>query len=256
MQNRSIKLCALVLSLLLAAGLLFGCTAPDGENELTQVSSEKPVEEYKMAGKTFIFLGSSVTYGSASDGRSFVEMIAERNDCTCIKWAVSGTTLADINDKSYVSRLKSSSADIPVCDHLIVQLSTNDASNNIELGAISDSKDTADFDTKTVIGAIEYIIAYGKETWNCPVSFYTGTKYASSQYKAMVDALLQIKEKWGIGVLDLYNDPDMNAVTSEDYAAYMADSIHPTEVGYEEWWLPKFEKFLIDEGQKFINNAE
>ena len=259
MLKNKLRSSALILALALAVSLFCGCAAPaDGIGENVQsadAESEQITEEYELKGKTFIFLGSSVTYGSAADGRSFVELIAERCDCTCIKWAVSGTTLAETNDRSYVSRLRDNSVDVPACDHLIVQLSTNDASNNIALGTLSESKSIADFDTKTVIGAIEYIIAYAKEKWDCPVSFYTGTKYTSSQYQSMVDALLQIKEKWDIGVLDLYNDPEMNAVTSEDYQRYMADPIHPTDVGYEDWWLPKFEQFLLDEGQRCVDKV-
>ena len=35
---------------------------------------------------------------------------------------------------------------------------------------------------KTVAGSIEFIIAYAKEKWNCPVAFYTGTRYDSEAY--------------------------------------------------------------------------
>lgn len=62
------------------------------------------------------------------------------------KEAVSGTTLADLNGTSYLSRLK-----------------------NVDK--------TKQFDTQTVIGSMEAIICYCQETWNCPVIFYTGTKY-------------------------------------------------------------------------------
>ena len=39
-----------------------------------------------------IFLGSSVTYGSASGGVSFADMICEKNGYDLVKEAVSGTT--------------------------------------------------------------------------------------------------------------------------------------------------------------------
>lgn len=59
-----------------------------------------------LNGKTVLFLGSSVTYGSVANGISFADIMAEECGINCIKEAVSGTTLADINDNSYVSRLK------------------------------------------------------------------------------------------------------------------------------------------------------
>ena len=40
---------------------------------------------------------------------------------------------------------------------LIVQLSTNDVSQNKALGTISNSKNIESFDDKTVLGAIEFI---------------------------------------------------------------------------------------------------
>lgn len=55
--------------------------------------------------KKYIFLGSSVTYGSAAGGYSFVDMLAEKNQIDCIKEAVSGTTLVDNGPDSYVQRM-------------------------------------------------------------------------------------------------------------------------------------------------------
>lgn len=103
-----------------------------------------------------------------------------------------------------------------------------------------------DFDTHTVAGAIEYIIAYSKDKWDCPVIFYTNSKYDSENYQAMVDLLLDIQKKWNIGVMDLWNDTDFNNITDEERNLYMADKIHPTQAGYLEWWTPLMEKYIID----------
>ncbi len=198
---------------------------------------------YPLDGKTFMFLGSSVTYGSASGGKSFVEFIKEQGNCNVIKEAVSGTTLVDNGDSSYVKRfvnnLVANYKDTKV-DHLIVQLSTNDASQNKPLGRVIKSTSSTAMNTQTIVGAIEYIVAVAKETWNCEVSFYTGTKYDSALYGRMVESLYDVQEKWGIGIIDLWNDEEMNAVSASDYARYMSDPIHPTLLGYREWWTPKF----------------
>lgn len=77
-----------------------------------------------LAGK-IIFLGSSVTYGAASQGVSFVDFLTSHDQCVVYKEAVSGTTLVDDGPDSYISRMKKlqvSKADLFVC-----QLSTNDA---------------------------------------------------------------------------------------------------------------------------------
>lgn len=190
-----------------------------------------------------IFLGSSVVYGSAADGHSFVEALSARTGLIPVKEAVSGTTLVNDRDDSYIARMLRLPADIPACAFLC-QLSTNDASRMKPLGEISPSFDPQDFDEHTVTGALERIIAYARDTWHCPVLFFTGTRYDSPAYAAMVERLLALKSKWPIHVLDLWHDPDMNAVSPEDYRRYMKDPIHPTPEGYAQWWAPKFETFL------------
>ncbi|WP_302626932.1 family 43 glycosylhydrolase [uncultured Eubacterium sp.] len=197
-----------------------------------------------IKGKTFFFLGSSVTYGYASGGVSFVDYIAQRNGCTCVKEAVSGTTLVDNGSTSYIQRMLKNLDSTAECDHFICQLSTNDASKNLPLGSISNSYNSSDFDKSTIIGAMEYIISYAKNTWDCPVTFYTNTYYNSPNYQAMVDALYKLQEKWHIGIIDLWNNESMRNVSASDYARYMADNIHPTATGYKEWWTPVFENYL------------
>ncbi len=53
-----------------------------------------------------------------------------------------------------------------------------------------------------------------------------------------------------IGVIDLWNNEEMNAVSDEDYDLYMYDSIHPTQAGYLEWWTPVIEEELLSDCEK------
>jgi len=205
----------------------------------------EPFANSPLKGKTVVFLGSSVTYGASAKGVSFADYIAARNGCNVVKEAVSGTTLVDSGIGSYISRLKKLDTSIDV-DLFVCQLSTNDASQKKPLGQVSASTERSDFDTKTVAGAIEYIIAYARDTWGCPVVFYTNPRYESEGYAAMVDLLAEIGDKWDISVVDMWNDDGFNAITEDQRALYMADSIHPTQAGYLEWWTPKFETVLYE----------
>lgn len=117
-------------------------------------------------------------------------------------------------------------------------------------GKISESTNIDDFDTHTVAGAIEYIIAYAKNTWNCPVLFYTNPQYDSTEYEKMVRLLAEIEKKWEIGVIDMWNNESFNELSEEQYHLYMADSIHPTKAGYLKWWLPYIESEIEDYYQK------
>ena len=198
-----------------------------------------------LAGLNIAWLGSSVTFGARSDGYTMADEIAKMHaGTTSYKYAISGTTLVNEDSTSYVERLKDIDPNLKL-DLMIVQLSTNDATLKKDLGTVAAGTDLASFDDKTIIGAMEYVIEYTKQTWDCPVVFYTGTHYDDENYAAMVAALLQLKEKWGIGVIDLWDDQEMTALVGTDqYNVYMSDKIHPTLEGYVEWWTPKFEAYL------------
>ena len=178
-----------------------------------------------LKGKTVVFLGSSVTKGFAAHNNAFAEYIAKKDSCICIKEAVNGTTLIDNCEDSYIERMRDNLDPERQVDLFICQLSTNDATRNSPLGEISESRDLDSFDVKTVCGAIEYIIAYAKETWHCRVMFYTNPQYDSDTYAKMVEALLKIQEKWQIGVIDFWNDERINSISPEKRKLYLQDPI-------------------------------
>jgi len=174
-------------------------------------------------------LGSSVTYGACSGGVSFAEMIADKTGAVCLKEAVSGTTLADIREDSYVSRLKAFDKEQRL-DLFVCQLSTNDATRGVEFSLIEK--------------AIRFVLEYVKSTFGCPIVFYTGTYFENAVYTKMIELLYALKEEYSFYILDLYHDEEMRSVSKEKYKEYMSDVIHPTHLGYEEWWTPKFIEFL------------
>jgi lysophospholipase L1-like esterase len=217
----------------------------EGNSGEYSLKNAETIPDSPLNGNTVIFLGSSVTFGYGSFGVSFADYLEKTDGITAIKEAVSGTTLVDIKSNSYVSRMKKIDKNIKA-DAFVCQLSTNDATKEMPLGKISDSFNINDFDTQTVAGAIEYIIAYAKETWNCPVVFYTQAKYDSGYYAKMVDIILENQEKRNITVIDLWNNGEINSITDEQRKIYLVDSIHPAKAGYKEWWLPEFRKCLYE----------
>ena len=215
-----------------------------GENEVVMTeedfaSAESSVTVYASYEKSplYYFLGSSVTYGHANNGSSFVNEISSTLNAICVKEAVSGTTLADNGANSYVSRMLSNFDKNAKVEQLIVQLSTNDATQNAKRGVISSGNNIEDFDKTTTLGAIEYIIAYAKNTWNCDVTFYTNPKYTNDSYASLVTDLYAVQEKWGIGIVDFYNYADMDELPAATLSSYMADAIHPNALGYN--WMGK-----------------
>lgn len=248
MKSKLKILISIILVVVLIAGgyvgNMFGMFNSGNYGEYSLKNTET-IQDSPIKDKTIIFLGSSVTYGYGSMGVSFADYLEKTDGIHAVKEAVSGTTLVDIKDNSYVSRMKTIDKNIKA-DAFVCQLSTNDATKEMPLGEIGDSYDINDFDTQTIAGAVEYIIAYVKGTWNCPVVFYTQAKYDSDHYAKMVDLLLEIQDKWQITVIDFWNDAEINNITDAQHKLYLVDHIHPTKAGYKEWWLPKFQKVLYE----------
>ena len=246
-MKKKIIILSVVLVFVIAGGYvgnMFGVFAKGNYGEYS-LENTVATENSPIKDKTIIFLGSSVTYGYGSLGVSFADFLEKSDGIHAVKGAVSGTTLVDEKSNSYVSRLKTIDTNIKA-DAFVCQLSTNDATKEKPLGKVSDSFDINSFDTQTVAGAIEYIIAYVKDTWNCPVIFYTQAKYDSEYYGEMVTLLLKIQKKWDIHVIDFWNDEEINNITAEERKLYLVDHIHPTKAGYKIWWLPKIQQSLYE----------
>ena len=84
---------------------------------------------------------------------------------------------------------------------------------------------------------MEYIIVYAKQTWNCPVIFYTGTKYDSKQYQQMVDfnnTFYQFQEWphgeiWGLG-----DSPTVGLLLAEVQRTDLYEMVEAPEISYED----------------------
>lgn len=212
----------------------------DGNGKAYDFDKIKPIDT-PLKGRRVCVLGSSVVFGSASQGFAVAEYLNARLGCVCTKEAVCGTTLVDRDRRSYVSRLKALDKSVP-CDLFLCQLSTNDATQKLPLGEITAGDD---LDTATVTGAMAFIIQYVRRTWGCPVAFFTGSRYDSEAYRAMVDRLYELKEKYEIGVFDLFRGDAFNSISDEARRLYLHDPIHPTKAGYRDWWGPELEKQLL-----------
>lgn len=231
------------------------------------LDSLETLKDSPLKGKTFFWLGSSITFGLTANGEGTADMLAKHNGCACYKEAASGTTIANIpateemaailtqiigadpskEDLSFTARIHDLPLDVKP-DLFVLQLSTNDSRLPAEsIGTLSESFDTNDFDLATTLGGMEYIMAYVKAKWGCPVMIYTSPLLADEQYMAMLDNAYKVADKWGGYILDLTTDTAFNAAGREHQDLYMApDGIHPTRAGYQLWWLPRFESRMAE----------
>lgn len=256
--------------------LEFMLIGADGNNKAYDKKQVTPVQGSPLEGKVIYWLGSSVTYGSGSNGQSMAQFLEATDGVTSVVEAMSGTTLAtreEGGEKSYISRMLNSdkfSADQKV-DLFVCQISTNDCKdeNITALGELTsdDTVELDDFDLSTAAGSVEYLIRYVHDTWDCPIYFYSGSYFgdgsddvrakddpSGSNYEKLVNLTLAAAEKWNkqegydVNVIDLFHDEDFNGLVSDsDYEYLMRDAIHPRKAGYLIWWLPEFQEAFYRE---------
>ena len=215
------------------------------------------------------FLGSSVTQGTNDHGNSWADYVADRYGDQVItrKRALSGTTLVNTEDASYIGRMLDQISPTAKIDHLIVQLSTNDSGWGLPIGTLGPQNEFRskyydnrinDFGkqgSREIINGMEFIIAYAMETWGCKVSFWSGPNCNRDTYTAMEDALTkQIEPKWrdkGMGVIDYYHMwyPEKGKVIADDL-------VHPYQEGYWQmvpYAYDYFKDFNAKVAAKYIN---
>ena len=205
------------------------------------------VENSPLAGKNILWVGSSVVQGASAVQDSMVDYIGVMDQCNSIKESVSGSTIAYQDENSYAPRMMTHTADENI-EVVVIQLSTNDAGQGTEMGEIGDSFDMADFDQNTTMGSLQIMLAYARETWDCPVLIFTVPSYGNERiaedYGSLVDLTLEVAEKWDVDVLDLWYDEEFNDVDQEQWSFWMANASHPRRAGYLEWWTPAFQEAL------------
>ena len=188
------------------------------------------------------FLVSSVTYGVLWVVYSFVDEIAKTTGWECIKDAICGATLAVCNadgELSYVARINKLNFQTNITK-LIVQLSTNDAMRNVPIGALTVN---GEYNTKTILGAIEYIVHYAKTVLKCSVTFITNPFFNNKKYEKMIEYLYEIQKKSPCEIIDFYYMRGMKQVDTAKLKSYMSDEIHPNTNGYH--WMANFGSFDV-----------
>lgn len=191
-------------------------------------------------------LGSSITKGYGNHDVSFVEMLNDYKDedisFDVKKEAINGTTLANLNAKSYLSRLRNYSYDdLKKYDYVLIQLSTNDIFRIFR----KHNKNPE----KTTIGAIEVIFDYLRENFSGQIIFYTCFMKRNSRYENLINSLKTLQNLHIFQIFDFYND---NQMLNSDFKNIMSDNIHPNENGYKIMTKKMVEFFKIDQNQNKI----
>ena len=233
-----------------------------------------------LYGKTAVFLGDSICAGdiegSDYNGYGWGGLIGEANKMKWTNYGRNGGTVVDIADVQSERWLSNQAnkaiAEHPEADYVIFDGGGNDADQLKEAGLGVISSDYATFDTSTFSGALESLIlklvtAYpnAKIGYIVPQKMYTGYAdftAANHIHRKYFDRAVEICQKWGIPVVDIWNGSMLNPKLSTA-SVYYSDGIqHLTEAGYlaitpmiEAWMRNMYVPGIVGGGSGGGNSA-
>lgn len=234
---------------------------PYGYIEVATDSGKK--QDNVLCGKTAVFLGDSIcagtTVGTDSEyhGYGWAGLIGEPNHMNWTNYGKDGATITPIAENGsglWVSTYADKAiAEHPAADYVIFEGGCNDADQMKEDGLGEISSDYATFDTTTFSGALESLILklvmaypYARIGYIIPQKIYTGyANYTAANHihRKYFDRAVEICQKWGIPVVDLWNGSPLNPKLSTA-SIYYSDGIqHLTLAGYQRI-TPQIEAFM------------
>lgn len=204
----------------------------------------------KWQGKTFNFIGDSITVGTGSTGGNTGYVYLIKNDLQLAasnNYGIGGSTVADTANPFYTRVSTMADADV-----FFVLGGTNDFSLNVQLGNLytldANNQKVASTDTSTFYGA------YHQLAKNLIAKFPTRRiilmtpthrgNYASqpndfnhnangNYIRDFVDAVIEIGKWYGFPVIDLFNLTNMQPNESSQTSLYYADQLHPNDKGHQ-----------------------
>lgn len=233
---------------------------PYGYIEVATDSGKK--QDNVLCGKTAVFLGDSICAGTtvgdiAEYGYGWAGLIGEANHMNWTNYGKNGATITPIAENGsglWVSTYADTAiSEHPAADYIIFEGGCNDADQMKESGLGEISTDYATFDTTTFSGALESLILklvtaypYARIGYIIPQKMYTGyADYTAANHihRKYFDRAVEICQKWGIPVVDLWNGSPLNPKLSTANIYYSDGIQHLTLAGYQRI-TPQIEAFM------------
>ena len=224
---------------------------PYGYIEVATDSGKK--QDNVLCGKTAVFLGDSICAGTtvAEDSGYYNYgwggIIGEANLMNWKNYGMNGGTvtgLAAVAETRWLtSQADKAITEYPNADYVIFEGGCNDADQMQDDGLGVISSDYATFDTTTFSGAFEALVLklvtafpYSKIGYIIPQKMYEGkADYTATNHihRKYFDRAVEICEKWGIPVIDLWKGSSLNPKLSNAELFY-TDGQHLTLAGYQK----------------------
>lgn len=214
------------------------------------------LEKDPLHGKKITCTGNSITAATHSvPGHGYVEQIADAHGMLVDNHAIWGAIIpqghprasGDITDIGCIhDTLDSMEAD---ADIVIMSGSINDCeyySDASFLGEITGDF-SSELDLTTFYGALEDMCKKALQKWAGKPIIYViehrmtldNTLYGQ-YYLKLHEAIVKVMNKWGISIVDLFNDcPSLNCNEGYKTKYTTGDGTHPNYEGYERFYVPR-----------------
>lgn len=219
------------------------------------ISKIKLVQYYrfrknKLYGKSLFVAGDSVAFGFGSGGKSYADIIAEKNKMSMKKVAVSGTTFAkrDGNTNSILEQVQMMDK---LYDYVLIEGGFNDyfqRGNGVSIGTMPKNMNSSR-DDKTTYGALDSICLWIKQNYPgskilfvVPHKIMTIRGVIDSEFYPYLQAIRDVCEKYSIRYADIALKGGCTPFYQSFRDKYFGrDGIHPNLEGYKTFYVPVIE---------------
>lgn len=221
----------------------------------TNISKIKLAQYYrfrknKLYGKSLFVAGDSVAFGFGSGGKSYADIIAEKNKMSMKKVAVSGTTFAK-RDGLTNSILEQVQTMDKMYDYVLIEGGFNDyfqKDKGVAIGTMPKNMNSSR-DDKTTYGALDSICLWLKQKYPSskllfivPHKIMTSTGVLDDGFYPYLQAIRNVCEKYSISYADIALKGGCTPFYQEFRDTYFSgDGIHPNLDGYESFYVPRIE---------------
>lgn len=215
-----------------------------------------------LNGKTIMAFGDSIMAGDGNGGTGIADILGSKHSMTVLDYSLGGAAITYDSEQTtdrrnitaQVSQAISSVSTSP--DYIIFDGLTNDINGGAvkPLGEISDGYNS-DFDNATFCGAFEWIVRTLRTAYPSSKLVYVRVHHMSSRnlgnQNTFGNKAEEMCEKWGVPIANIYKNGGLNtfldAMHKYTYASTSqpsGDKTHPTQEGYELFYIPIIESVL------------
>lgn len=227
------------------------------EADVKSLGVHNPLHE-----KSILAFGDSIMAGDGNNGTGIADILGSKNGMTVYDYSLGGATItydsnASTPRRNIVTQVNDAISDVTNApDFIIFDGMTNDINGGAlkPIGEISTGY-SATLDNTTFSGAFEWIIKTLKSTYPASKLMYVRVHHMSSRnidnQNTYGERAKSICEKWSVPIADIYNKGGLNTFIEEMHQyTYSSESqptgdrTHPTQEGYELFYIPLIESTL------------